>query len=135
MKKILFTRKLIKKSEEYASSLFKVKFNVDDRLLSREEIVIQSNDCDGIISTVTEVFDDDIISKLSERIKIISNFGVGFSYIDIETANKRNIIVTNTPDVLTEATAEIAMLIILGAARRVNEGIKYARNKKLEMGF
>ena len=55
MKKILFTRQLIKTSEEYASNLFKVKFNVDDILLSKEEIIIQSNDCDGIISTVTEV--------------------------------------------------------------------------------
>ena len=129
MKKIFFTRKLIEESEEYASSLFKVKFNVDDKLLSKEEIIIQSNDCDGIISTVTEVFDYDIISKLSEKIKIISNFGVGFSNIDIDAANKRNIIVTNTPDVLTEATAEIAMLIILGASRRANEGIKYAKKK------
>ena len=129
MKKIFFTRKLIEKSEEYASSLFKVKFNVDDILLSKEEIISQSNDCDGIISTVTEVFDDDVISKLSNTIKIISNFGVGFSNIDTIAANKRNIIVTNTPDVLTAATAEIAFLIILGAARRATEGINYARNK------
>ena len=129
MKKILFTRQLIKTSEEYASNIFKVKFNVDDKLLSKEEIISQSNDCDGIISTVTEVFDDDVISKLSRRIKIISNFGVGFSNIDIDAAKKRNIIVTNTPNVLTAATAEIAILIILGAARRATEGIKYARNK------
>ena len=129
MKKILFTRKLIKTSEDYASQLFKVKFNIDDELLTKEEIITQSNDCDGIISTVTEVFDNDIISKLSKRIVIISNFGVGFNNIDIKAAKKRNIIVTNTPDVLTEATAEIAILIILGAARRATEGIKYARNK------
>ena len=129
MKNILFTRKLIRKSEEYASSLFKVNFNNDDILLSKEEIIRQSNDCDGIVSSVTEVFDDDVISKLSRTIKIISNFGVGFSNIDIEAAKRRNIIVTNTPDVLTEATAEIAILILLGAARRATEGIKYARNE------
>ena len=128
MKKILFTRRLIETSEEYASNLFNVKFNVNDIVLSKEEIISQSNDCDGIISTVTEVFDDDIISNLSKSIKIISNFGVGFNNIDIDAAKKRNIIVTNTPNVLTAATAEIAILIILGAARRVNEGIKYARN-------
>ena len=62
---------------------------------------------------MTEVFDDDVISKLSNTIKIISNFGVGFSNIDTIAANKRNIIVTNTPDVLTAATAEIAFLIIV----------------------
>ena len=97
--------------------------------MSQEEIINQSNDCDGIISTVTEVFDDQVISKLSKNIKIISNFGVGFSNIDINAAKQKNIIVTNTPDVLTEATAEIAMFIILGAARRATEGIKYAREK------
>ena len=129
MKKIFFTRKLIKTSEKYASNLFKVKLNVDDILLSKEEIINQSNDCDGIISTITEVLDEEVIFKLSRNIKIISNFGVGFSNINIEAAKKRNIIVTNTPDVLTEATAEIAILIILGAARRATEGIKYARNK------
>jgi glyoxylate reductase len=129
MKKILFTRQLIKSSEEYASKLFKVKFNSDDILLSKEEIISLSYDCDGIISTVTEVMDADVISKLSRRIKIISNFGVGFSNIDIEAAKKRNIIVTNTPDVLTAATAEITILIILGAARRVTEGIIFARDK------
>ncbi len=129
MKKILFTRKLIKTSEEYASHLFKVKFNIDDKLLSKEEIITKSNDCDGIIATVTEIFDNDIISKLSKNIKIISNFGAGFSNIDINAAKKRNITVTNTPDVLTEATAEIAILITLGAARRATEGMKYARNK------
>ena len=129
MKKILITRKLNKESEEYASHLFKVKFNVDDKLLSKEEIISLSYDCDGIISTITEVLDKIIISRLSKNIKIISNFGVGFNNININAAKKRNIIVTNTPDVLTEATAEIAMLIILGAARRATEGIKYVRNK------
>ena len=129
MKRILFTRKLIKTSEEYASKFFKVKYNFEDVLLSKQEIINKSNDCDGIISTVTEVFDSDVISKLSRKIKIISNFGVGFSNIDIKAAKERKIIVTNTPDVLTAATAEIAILIILGAARRATEGIKFARNK------
>ena len=129
MKKILLTRQLIKSSEEYASKLFKVKFNSDDILLSQGEIISLSYDCDGIISTLTEVLDADFISKLSRRIKIISNFGVGFSNIDIEAAKKRNIIVTNTPDVLTAATAEITILIILGAARRVSEGIRFAKDK------
>ena len=63
MKKIFFTRKLIKASEKYASNLFKVKLNVNDNLLSNKEIFNQSNDCEGIISTVTEVFDEDIISS------------------------------------------------------------------------
>ena len=89
MKKILITRKLNKESEKYASHLFRVKFNVDDKLLSKEEIITQSNDCDGIISTITEDLDNEIISRLSKNIKIISNFGVGFSNIDINAAKQK----------------------------------------------
>jgi len=129
MKKILFTRRLIKSSEEYASKIFNVKFNKEDNLLTREEIIQEAIDCDGILSSISEKFDKEIISKLPDRIKIISNFAGGFGNIDILEAKKRNIVVTNTPDVLTDATAEIAMLILLGAARRATEGIKWVNKK------
>ena len=129
MKKILITRKLLPKSEKYASSIFKVKLNKDDKLITKEELINNSSDCDGILSSLTEKLDADTISKLSDKVKIISNFAVGFGNIDINAARKRNIIVTNTPDVLTDATAEIAILILLGAARRAKEGIDWAKKK------
>ena len=129
MKKILITRRLIKSSEEYAAKIFSVKINKDDNLLTREEIIQEAIDCDGILSSISEKFDKEIISKLPDRIKIISNFAVGFGNIDILEAKKKNIVVTNTPDVLTDATAEIAMLILLGAARRATEGIKWVNKK------
>jgi glyoxylate reductase len=129
MKKILITRKLIKSSEEYALKIFNAKLNAEDNLLSKEELIKKSEDCDGILSSLTEKLDADTISKLSNKVKIISNFAVGFGNIDLEAARKKNIIVTNTPDVLTDATAEIAMLILLGAARRAKEGIEAAKTK------
>ena len=129
MKKILITRKLIKSSEDLASKIFKVNLNEQDELLTQDEIINKSKNCDGILSSLTEKFDSDVISKLSDKVKIISNFAVGFGNIDIDAAKKRNIIVTNTPDVLTDATAEIAMLILLGAARRAKEGIEAAKTK------
>ena len=129
MKKILITRKLIKSSEEYASSIFDVKLNKEDKLLTKDELISESNDCDGILTSLTEKLDVNIISKLSNKIKIISNFAVGFGNIDLDAAKKRNIIVTNTPDVLTDATAEIAILILLGAARRAKEGMEWANKK------
>ena len=133
MKKILITRKLIKSSEDYASKIFDVKLNKEDVLLTKNELINKSYDCDGIISTLTEKVNASIISKLSNKIKIISNVAVGFGNIDIDAAKKRNIVVTNTPDVLTDATAEIAMLILLAAARRAKEGMEWAQKKKLEM--
>jgi glyoxylate reductase len=129
MKKILVTRKLLPQSEEYVSRIFDAKLNLKDKLITKEDLINNSNDCDGILSSLTENLDADTISKLSNKIKIISNFAVGFGNIDIIAAKKRNIVVTNTPDVLTDATAEIAMLILLGAARRVKEGMEWSNKK------
>ena len=129
MKKILITRKLITSSERYAQKIFNTKLNKQDKLLTKEEIIYQSNDCDGILSSITDKFDENIILKLSDKVKIISNFAVGYGNIDIEPAKKRNIAVTNTPDVLTDATAEIAILVLLGAARRAKEGMEWVKKK------
>ena len=129
MKKILITRKLIKSSEEYASKIFDVKLNKKDKLLTKNELIDKSNNCDGILTSLTEKFNADIISKLSNKVKIISNVAVGFGNIDIDAAKKRNIVVTNTPEVLTDATAEITILLLLGAARRAKEGMEWAKKK------
>ena len=129
MKKILITRKLIESSEEYASKIFNVILNSKDESMSEDELINKSKDCDGILSSITDKIDANIISRLPNRIKIISNFAVGFGNIDIEAARKRNIIVTNTPDVLTDATTEIAILVLLGAARRAKEGMEWVKKK------
>ena len=129
MKKILITRRLMKSTEEYASTILNVKLNVEDKLLTKDELISESSDCDGILSSLTEKLDANLISKLSDKVKIISNFAVGFGNIDLNVAKKRNIVVTNTPDVLTDATAEIVILVLLGAARRAKEGIEWAKKK------
>ena len=128
MKKILITRRLLKASEEKALKIFDVKVNTNDELYSQSKLIELSQGCDAILTSLTEKMDEDTINKLPETIKVISNFAVGFGNIDLEVAKKRGIAVTNTPDVLTDATAEIAMLLILGAARRAPEGIEYAKN-------
>jgi len=129
MKKILITRKLLRSSEDKASKLFDANFNLNDELYSQNKLLELSKSCDGILSSLTDKIDENLIKKLPETIKIISNFAVGFGNIDIEAAKKRNIAVTNTPDVLTDATAEIAMLLILGACRRANEGINWVKKE------
>jgi lactate dehydrogenase-like 2-hydroxyacid dehydrogenase len=128
MKKILITRKLLKASEEKASKIFDVNINANDELYSQSKLIELSQGCDAILTSLTEKMDEDTINKLPDTIKVISNFAVGFGNIDLEAAKKRGIAVTNTPDVLTDATAEIAMLLILGAARRAPEGIEHAKN-------
>ncbi len=128
MKKILITRRLLKASEEKASKIFVANINANDELYSQSKLIELSQGCDAILTSLTEKMDEDTINKLPDTIKVISNFAVGFGNIDLEAAKKRGIAVTNTPDVLTDATAEIAMLLILGAARRAPEGIEYAKN-------
>ena len=129
MKKVLVTRRLLKSNEEKIKKLWDANLNLNDEIYSSKKIIELSKDCDAILSSIVDKIDKNVINSLSDRTKIISNFAVGYGNIDIEAAKKRNIIVTNTPDVLTDATAEIAMLLILGAARRAAEGMKRAREK------
>ena len=129
MKKILVTTRLLNSNEERISKLWDAKLNLNNEIYSENQLIELSKGCDGILSSIVDKIDKKTINKLSNKVKIISNFAVGFGNIDIEAASKRNIAVTNTPNVLTDATAEIAMLLILGASRRANEGIQWARNK------
>ena len=128
MKKILITRRLLRSSEDKASKIFDAKFNINDELYSQEKLIKLSDGCDGILSALTDKLDEETINKLPDSIKILSNFAVGFGNIDLNAAKKRNIVVTNTPEVLTDATAEIGILLILGACRRVPEGIQGAKD-------
>ena len=127
MKKILITRKLIRESEDKAGKTFNPIFNPNDELYSQSKVIQMSQGCDGILSSLTEKLDEETINKLPDSIKIISNFAVGFGNINLEAAKKRGIVVTNTPEVLSDATAEIGVLLILGACRRAAEGIQSAQ--------
>ena len=127
MKKILITRKLIKDSEDKATKTFDPIFNSNDELYSQSKVIEMSIGCDGILTSLTDKMDKQTIDKLPESIKIISNFAVGFGNIDLDAAKKKGIAVTNTPEVLSDATAEIGILLILGACRRAAEGIEAAK--------
>ena len=122
MKKILVTRKLLKENEDKLKELFEVKLNSNDKKYSAQEIIEASKDCDGILSSVTDPISADTISKLSNSVKIIANGAVGFGNIDFKAARAKGVAVTNTPDVLTDATADIQILLLLGASRKAYEG-------------
>jgi len=128
-KKTLITRPSLRSNEARASNIWDAKLNSNDQIYSKKKLIVLSKGCDGILSSLTEKIDEDVIKNLPDSVKIISNFAVGFGNIDIQAAKKRNIVVTNTPDVLTDATAEIAMLLILGACRRANEGINWVKKE------
>ena len=120
-KKIFVTRKLLKENEEKLKELFEVNLNKDDKIYKPKEIIDGSKNFDGILSSVSDPINADTISKLSSSIKIIANGAVGFGNIDIKAAKEKGITVTNTPDVLTDATADIQILLLLGASRKAYE--------------
>ena len=127
MKKILITRRLLRSCEDKAKETFESNFNLNDELYSQKKLIDLSDGQEGILSSLTDKLDAETINRLPDSIKIISNFAVGFGNIDLEAAKKKGIAVTNTPDVLTDATAEIGVLLILGACRRAAEGIESAK--------
>ena len=121
-KKVLVTRKLLRSCEDKALKSFNANLNLNDELYSQKKLIEMSEGKDGILSSLTDKLDAETINKLPETIKIISNFAVGFGNIDLEAAKARGIVVTNTPDVLTDATADIQILLLLGASRKAYEG-------------
>jgi lactate dehydrogenase-like 2-hydroxyacid dehydrogenase len=129
MKKILVTRNLLKPNEERVLKLFDARLNKEDKVLSTEELINLSKDCDGILCVGGNKFDKEIISKLSPSIKIIANYAVGYNNVDTDAATARGIVVTNTPEVLTDATADISILLLLGASRRAYEGRRAAESQ------
>ena len=125
---VLVTRKLPDSVEARLSEHFETILNPDDRLYSRDELLQLAEKVDAILPCHTEKFPADTIALLPDRIKAIANYSVGVDHVDLDAAREKQIIVTNTPDVLSDATAEIAILLILGAARRASEGERLIRN-------
>tara|TARA_Y100000816_G_scaffold267998_1_gene229866 strand:- start:162 stop:1118 length:957 start_codon:yes stop_codon:yes gene_type:complete len=121
-KKVFVTRRLLIENEEKLKDLFDVNLNKDDKIYTPQEIIDGSKNYDGILSSVSDPINAETISKLSSSIKIIANGAVGFGNIDFKAARQRGIAVTNTPDVLTDATADIQILLLLGASRKAYEG-------------
>jgi hypothetical protein len=115
---VLVTRKLPDAVEARVSRDYDARLNLDDRFYGPEEMIARAEGAVAIIPCHTETFTAEVIAGLPASVKAICNFSVGYNHVDCDAAKERGVIVTNTPDVLSDATAEIAMLCILGAARR-----------------
>ena len=127
---VLVTRKLPDAVERKLAENFQAILNPEDRLYTTDEILQIANDVDAILPCHTEKFFAETIAQLPTRVKAITNFSVGTDHVDLVAAKQKGVIVTNTPDVLSDATAEIAMLLMLGAARRASEGERMVRNQQ-----
>jgi lactate dehydrogenase-like 2-hydroxyacid dehydrogenase len=124
---VVVTRRLPPPVEEAASRDFDARLNRDDRALSAGELTEALRCADALLSTVTDKLTAEVLAAEPLRARMIANFGVGFNNIDVAAAKARGIAVSNTPDVLTEATADLAMTLLLMIARRAGEGERHVR--------
>jgi lactate dehydrogenase-like 2-hydroxyacid dehydrogenase len=128
--KVVVTRKLPEAVEARLRRDYEPRFNKDDHVYSTDELIDLAAGADALLPCHSEHLDAAAIARMPASIKAIANFSVGVDHVDLEAAKSRGIIVTNTPDVLSDATAEIALLLMLGAARRAAEGDRLIRARQ-----
>lgn len=124
---ILVTRRLPEAVQARLRRDYDARLNDDDTLYDRDSLVSAAAGADGLLVTPTDRIDGALIGMLPDTVRIIATFSVGYEHVDVGAAQARGIVVTNTPGVLTDATADIALLLMLGAARRAAEGERLMR--------
>lgn len=125
--RIVVTRHLMPQVEERMEQLFETQLNSDDTPFPAQRLVDAVRDCDVLVPTVTDRIDAALIEQAGPNLRLIASFGAGVDHIDMAAAKARGIMVTNTPGVFTDDTADIAMEMIIGIPRRVREGVSMVR--------
>ena len=124
---VVVTRRLPEAVEQAAARDFDARLNRDDKPLGPDGLKEALRSADAVLCTVTDKLTADVLSAEPRRARLLANFGVGFNHIDVEAAKARGLAVSNTPDVLTDATADLAMTLLLTVARRTGEGERHLR--------
>ncbi len=127
---VLVTRKLPDRVEDRLRRDYSPILNPDDALYSGDEIIERAKGADAIMPCHTEKFSAAVIARLPQSVRVIANFSVGYDHVDTAAAKARGLIVTNTPEVLSDATAELTIMLMLGAARRASEGERLVRTRE-----
>ena len=125
--RVVVTRRIPEAVEARLAERFDAVLNPDDRPMSGEQLVEAMRTADALLPTVTDRVSAEVLGAAGRRVRIVSNFGVGYNNIDVEAARRAGVVVTNTPDVLTDDTADIAMTLLLMVARRAGEGERHVR--------
>jgi len=125
---VVITRKLPDAIETRLMELFDVRLNVDDEAMSEAELTEAVKTADVLVPTITDSIDAKLIAAAGKKLKLIANYGTGVDHIDLAAAREKGITVTNTPDVLTEDTADMTMALILAVPRRLVEGERIVRS-------
>ncbi|NIY76382.1 D-glycerate dehydrogenase [Thalassospira sp. HF15] len=124
---VVVTRKLPEAIETRMMELFDARLNIDDAPMGKQELIDAVKEADVLVPTVTDKIDAAVLAHAGPNLRLIANFGTGVDHVDLQTARSRGITVTNTPDVLTEDTADMTMALILSVSRRLAEGERLIR--------
>ena len=127
---ILVTRRIPDSGIRLLKIKCEVEVNPQDRPLTREELLMGVRDRDAVLCMLTDKIDAEVLDAAGARVKIFANYAVGFDNLDISAATQRGVLLSNTPDVLTDATADMAWALLCAVARRVVEGDRYTRAGK-----
>ncbi len=127
---VIVTRKLPDLVETRMRELFNTRLNIDDTAMSQADLVAAVKEAEVLVPTVTDRIDRGVLSQAGPQLKLIANFGTGVDNIDLDTARNRGILVTNTPGVLTEDTADMTMALILAVPRRLTEGTAVLKDRE-----
>ncbi|QBX37135.1 D-glycerate dehydrogenase [Brevundimonas sp. S30B] len=130
--KVVLTRRLPDAVETRMRELFDAELNLTDRPMDRAALSAAVQRAEVLVPTITDVIDAELIASAGEQLRMIANFGAGVDHIDVEAATARGIIVTNTPGVLTEDTADLGMSLILAVSRRIVEGAQVVAEGRFE---
>ncbi|MDP2696497.1 D-glycerate dehydrogenase [Thalassospira sp.] len=125
---VIVTRKLPEAIETRMMELFDARLNIDDAPMDKAALIEAVKQADVLVPTVTDRIDAAILAHAGPNLRLIANFGTGVDHVDLQTARSRGITVTNTPDVLTEDTADMTMALILSVSRRIGEGERLIRS-------
>ena len=129
---VVVTRKLPEVVETRMRELFDARLNLDDKPMTPAELVAAMKVADVLVPTVTDAIDAGLIAQAGEKLKLIANYGAGVDHIDVATARQRGILVSNTPGVVTEDTADMVMALIMAVTRRIPEGLAVMQAGKWE---
>lgn len=128
--KVIVTRRWPESVERFLKNEFDTVLNESDEPFSGEQLRLALSEADALLPTVTDKIDAEVLNISKPRVRILANYGVGYSHIDVFAARSRGIAVTNTPEVLSECTADITLTLMLMAARRAGEGEREVRAGK-----
>lgn len=128
--KVVVTRRLPEPVETRLKELFDTKLRHDDTPMTRAELVEAVQNCDVLVPTITDNIDGALLGRAGQNLKLIANFGAGIDHIDVETARQRGILVSNTPDVVTEDTADMTMALLMAVVRKIPEGLNAMQSGK-----